>query len=341
MADLSIRCLFIRILALSIGIGAALLPCGVQASDGPDGNRVLVVHSYHETQKGHVVEMDLGIAEAFAGSNADLRYVYMDTKRKNDLAWKRQAGILAAREMDLFRPRVVIAMDDNAQAFFVKDNMNRDNAPAFVFGGVNADISTYGYPRPNVTGVLERPNIKESLDLLLKIKPDIKSVLMISDKSSTTDSFVKYSKTLDLPIKVVGYVQARTLEEWETAIEKYRGLVDAFGVYVLRTIKGKTDGTVSESRLVEILNQKGRLPTVGFFDTAAESGLLCGISVSMKAQGWAAGQMARSILEGRFPEDIPIGPTRNGRIQLNLKTAERLGLAMDWNIISKADVVIK
>ncbi len=51
--------------------------------------------------------------------------------------------------------------------------------------------------------------------------------------------------------------------------------------------------------------------------------------------------MARSILEGRSPEDIPIEPTRNGRIQLNRKTAEQLGLAMDWSIISKADVVIK
>ncbi len=117
--------------------------------------------------------------------------------------------------------------------------------------------------------------------------------------------------------------------------------MDAFGVYVLRTIKGKAGGNVGESRLVEILNQKGMLPTVGFFDTAAASGLLCGISVSMKAEGLAAGQMARSILEGQSPEDLPIEPTRKGRIQLNLKTAEQLGIVMDWNVISKADVVIK
>ena len=334
------KSLFIRVFASCLG-GAVLFSGSVLASGN---NRVLVVHSYHKTQKGHVVEMDQGIAEAFTGANADLRYVYMDTKLRNDDAWKREAGRLATGEMERFLPRVVIAMDDNAQAYFVTMNMHRENAPAFVFGGVNAGIAAYGYPQPNVTGVLERPNIRESLELLLKIKPDVKSVLMISDKSRTTDLFVAYCKTLDLPVRIAGYVQARTLGDWERIIKAYRGKVDGFGVYVLRTVREKAAGksrSVSETRLVEILNQRGRLPTVGFFDTTAESGLLCGISVSMKAQGLAAGQMARSILEGKSPEDFPIEPTRRGRIQLNLKTAEQLGLTMDWSIISKADVVVR
>lgn len=320
-----------------------LLFSGVSLAFDLAEKRVLVVHSYHETQKGHVVEMTQGIEEAFAGSGVEIRYVHMDTKRKIDLAWKKKAGQMAVKAVDEFNPAVVIAMDDNAQTYFVTTVMDRKNAPAFVFGGVNADMSVYGYPRTNVTGVLERPNIQESLDLLLKIRPGIKKILMIADKSRTTDLFNAYCKELDLPVTVVGYVQPLTLEDWEKTVMEYRDKVDAFGVYVLRTIQKEAGNPdlVPEAQLVDVLNQKGGLPTVGFFDTAAASGILCGISVSMKEQGYVAGAMALEILEGKKPSDFIIGPTHRGRIQLNLKTAEALGIDVAYRIISKADVVVK
>jgi ABC-type uncharacterized transport system substrate-binding protein len=312
------------------------------ASPLTSGKRVLVVHSYHETQKGHVVEMTQGIEEAFVGSRVKMKYFHMDTKRHTGLAWKKEAGQMATRVMDAFGPAVVIAMDDNAQAFFVQKNYARKEAPDFVFGGVNADISTYGFPRQNVTGVLERPNIKESLELLQRIVPSIKKILMLSDKSKTTDHFIEYCKTLDLPVEVIAYEQPLTLEEWKANVHKYRNKADAVGVYVSRTVKevgGKTH--VPEAKLIDILTIEGKLPTVGFFDTAATAGVLCGISVSMKEQGYVAGQMARAILEGKTPSDFSIEPTQRGRIQLNLKTAEKLGIEIGWNIITKADLVVK
>ncbi|MCP4119687.1 MAG: hypothetical protein GY737_30655 [Desulfobacteraceae bacterium] len=322
---------------------AASLCMGSGTAVAGEVKRVMVVHSYHETQQGHVVEMTQGIREAFSGFRVNMKFFHMDTKRRTDTAWKIEAGKLAAREMLAFQPHVVIAMDDNAQAFFVKQNMSREKAPFFVFGGVNAEISDYGFPAENVTGVLERPNIKESIELLQKIVPTVKKMVMLSDKSKTTDLFVKYCKTLDLPVEILGYEQPRTLKEWRSVVTKYRDKADAFGLYLLRTIDDDSDPErhVPETELIEFLNAHGKLPTVGFFDTSAKSGLLCGISVSMKEQGYAAARMARAILEGADIADFKIQPTSKGRILLNLKTAERLGIDMDWNIISKADEVVK
>ena len=102
---------------------------------------------------------------------------------------------------------------------------------------------------------------------------------------------------------------------------------------------------IDEGRAVKMADDvaafQGRRPTVGFFDTAAESGLLCGISVSMKEQGYAAGKIARGILGGRRPGDFPVRPTSNGRIQLNLVAAERLGIMIPYHIIRNAVVVVK
>lgn len=321
----------------------ALICMGLGTAVGDEEKKLMVVHSYHEAQQGHVVEMTQGIREAFSGFRVNMKFFHMDTKRRTDPAWKKEAGELATREMLAFQPHVVIAMDDNAQEFFVKQNMSRNGAPAFVFGGVNAEISDYGFPRKNVTGVLERPNIRESIELLQKIVPTVKRIVFLSDKSKTTDLFVKYSKTLDLPVEILGYEQPRTLKEWQSVVTTYRDKADAFGVYLLRTIgdDSNPDHHVPETELIEFLNAHGKLPTVGFFDTAAKSGLLCGISVSMKEQGYAAGLMARALLEGTQIADLKIQPTSKGRILLNLKTAERLGIKIGWNIISRADEVVK
>ena len=307
------------------------------------GKRVMVVHSYHKTQKGHVVEMTQGIDQAFVGFDAVFHHVYMDTKRHPDLAWKKKAGRMALEEMAAFDPEVVIALDDNAQAFFVKEAMSRENAPLFVFSGVNADPSVYDYPRQNVTGVLERPNVAESFDLLLKIDPHIRRVVMLSDRSTTTDFFVNYCRTLDLPVEVAAYVQVSTLAEWKAAIDKYEDQADAFGIYLLRTVRREAGKPVMvpEDELMAELNLRSDLPTVGFFDTAAQAGVLCGISVSMMEQGYEAGRIARGLLEGHSIQDFPMAPTHRGRIQLNLIQAERLHIDLDWKIISKADVVVR
>lgn len=304
--------------------------------------KVLVVHSYHKTQKGHVDEMSEGIEEALRGTRVKIKYFHMDTKRKNNIEWKKEAGDMAMQLVEEFKPHIVITMDDNAQQYFAKYYAGK-KSPIFVFGGVNAEPAKYGFPAKNVTGVIERPNIRESVELLQKIKPGIKKMVMLSDKSPTTDAFKEYAKKLNLPVKVVAYEQAVTFKDWKTMIRKYRNKVDAFGVYVIRTIqRSDSDNThVDETELISYLVNNCKLPSVGFFDTSAKIGILCGISVSMKEQGYAAAKIAREIINGKKPKDFKVVPTTKGRIQLNLKTAEKLGIDIRYNIIRNATVVVK
>jgi ABC-type uncharacterized transport system substrate-binding protein len=306
-------------------------------------SRILVVHSYHEAQENHVVPMNQGIQEALSGMDAEVLYFYMDTKNNNTTEWKVEAGKQAAVRVDSYHPDIVITMDDNAQEYFAKQYVSSHIQPFFVFGGVNADPATYGFPAKNVTGILERPNITESIQLLQKIVPEVKTMVFISDVSPTANSFIQYAKSLDLPVSVIAYEQVTTLDEWKQTLSKYEDKVDAIGLYVLRTVnRSVSEQTmVPEQELVQYLNSSYRMPTVGFFDSAANAGVLCGVSVSMKEQGYATGSIAREILEGKQPEDFALESTRKGRIQINLNTAERLGLQINYNIIKRADVVVR
>ncbi|MBM9615364.1 hypothetical protein JWJ90_13855 [Desulfobulbus rhabdoformis] len=305
--------------------------------------QILVVHSYHKSQAEHVTEMDKGIHEVLPADEYAIHSYYMDTKRHTKESWKLKTGEKAKELVRQLRPDVVLAMDDNAQKYFAKEYVDKPGPPWFVFSGVNKEPEEYGYPAENVTGVLERPNIQESIELLLKIKPDIKRILIMADKSATTDPTINYSKSLSLPVTVVAYRQPLTLQEWQETLEQYHNQVDAIGLYVLRTItRSKTDSTkVSEQELIDIINKSYHLPTVGFFDSAATSGVLCAISVSMHEQGVAAATIAKRILEGKRPAEIPVRPTDQGRIQLNLRTAEQLGIQIPYSIIKRAEVVIR
>jgi len=305
--------------------------------------KVLIVHSYHAEQQEHVVEMTKGIEEALAGVECQLRFFHMDTKRQTGEEWKRAAGQEAKRIVAEFRPDVVIAMDDNAQQYFAKDYVGDPAPPFFVFGGVNDDPGRYGFPAANVTGVLERPNVLESIELLQKILPGANRLLILADKSESTDPLIAYCKTLSLPVTVVAFEQPLTLMEWKAVLDRYRTQVDAVGLYVIRTIaRSDTDPSkVPEQELVRTINEDYKLPTVGFYDSAAASGLLCGVSVSMREQGRAAGQIARELLAGKKPTDIAVKPTDHGRIQLNLRTAEHLGIQIPYAVIKRADVVVR
>ena len=305
--------------------------------------KILVVHSYHQDQQEHVVEMDKGIADSLHDVQCQVRSFYMDTKRKTEEQWKQAAGQQAKTIMEQYRPEVVITMDDNAQKYFAQDYAGKPGPPWFVFSGVNKEPEVYGFPATNVTGVLERPNVLESINLLLKIQPQVKRLLIMADKSATTDPLIAYCKTLSLPVEVVAYEQPLTLTEWKAFLEAYHNRIDAVGLYVLRTIsRSHTDSTkVDEQELVEMINQTYHLPTVGFFDSAAESGVLCAVSVSMREQGEAAGRIAREILAGKRPKDFQVRPSDLGRIQLNLRTAEHLNIQIPYSIIKRAEVVIR
>jgi ABC-type uncharacterized transport system substrate-binding protein len=195
-----------------------------------------------------------------------------------------------------------------------------------------------------VTGTYEIPNVRESFVFAQKLVPSIRKVLMVTDKSLSGDQYFRYVRSLrDLPVEIVAYEQPDTFDQWKKLIENYESRVDAYGLFVMRSIKrSATDAeVVEESEVIEWLNHHSNRPSVGFFDVAAQMGLLCGISVSMKEQGYAAGKIARDLLEGHPIDSIQIEPTKRGRIQLNLREAERLGIEIDYNVIRLADELVK
>ena len=314
---------FTRVILL---IGFALSVCVPAMA----GGKVLLVHSYHEGYSW-VDAITASAKEELEGSVDELEVFYMDTKRKPSEEWKVKSGQMAKEKMADFKPDVVITSDDNAQEYFAKDYAGKDS-PQFVFCGVNAEASKYGFPASNVTGILERPHFIESLTLLKAIDGNINTIAVIGDDSPTTNAMYDYMRTLEekSPVKIVSFDQPSTFAQWQALIQQYQDSVDAIAIIIYHTVKETIGGdSIEPQEVISWTMANNKKPTVGVVDFAIEDGVLCGVVESPKEHGFEAAQIAKQILAGKKASDFPVKTAKKGSVMFNVKTAESLGIEIE------------
>lgn len=144
-------------------------------------------------------------------------------------------------------------------------------------------------------------------------------------------------------LRVVGVEICRTFQEWQRKVEQYRSLADVFSFGPYNALTDETTGNnVSPDEVMAWTTAAIARPTLGFSDIAKSHGMLCGILESGHEQGRLAGEMARQILAtGVAAGAIPVRVNVLGVVMVNLKTAERLGVKIPYEIIEAAGVVLR
>ncbi len=295
----------------------------------PAGDRkVLVVHRYHPEYPWEQ-NISAGIEKGLENSASEVRTLYMDTKRRNDEASKVAAGEKAAELVADWNPNVVIACDDDAQRYFASRYVGR-STPNVVFCAVNGDAATYGYPAPNVTGVLERPYFQETMKFLDILSPGFKRIALISEESITSDLAFRFMTTDGSPFEIASKTKCSDFAQWQKAVMDAQDKAGAIGVYTYHSLKkAGTDENMDPAEVMRWTVASSRLPVVGFLDFAIADGALCGMVESGEEQGLRAGQIARMVLNGRRASEFPIVKTGlHGRKLLNIEAAKAKGIAI-------------
>lgn len=305
--------------------------------------KVLLVQSYHAGYPW-TDSIDEGVKKGLEGTGVELEIFYMDTKRKTSEEWKVEAGKLADKKVEEFKPDVVITGDDNAQAYFAKNYAGKAGAPQFVFCGVNAEASKYGYPAENVTGFLERAHFIETIDLLMQFNPGIKKIAIITDKSPTSDATIDYAKTLKFPVEIVSIDQPVTFAEWKASIQKYQSSVDAVCIYMYHTIKesANSDTSLDPKDIIDWTIANNKKPSFGLLPLGIDDGILTGIVESGIEHGFEAAEIAKQIINNdKKAGDFKISTAKKGEIMYNIKTAEKLGIEIPFNLLEAADKIVE
>lgn len=176
--------------------------------------------------------------------------------------------------------------------------------------------------------------------MLAMINPAIKRVVCISDDSATSDGVIAYIKANKMPLEIVAYEQPVTFSAWKRVVRKYTKdpSVDALLIPLYQTVKSDEGGDrVKPSTVMEWTVKNNSKPVAGLWPFATREGALCAVKVDLKEHGIVAANMALQILNGKKAGEIPIVKNQYGYVILNIRTANRLGVLIPYEIVQAAD----
>lgn len=315
----------------------------VFARDTPSKRTFKILHimSYHMPWKWTEDQL-AGFKAALQDVKTEYKIFQLDTKRNDSDEWKEKVSRHARQLIEIWKPDLVYANDDNAQKYVVKHYVNTD--VPFVFSGVNADPREYGFTGSiNVTGVLEQEHFLESLALLKAIVPTVKKIAVIFDDGATWPAVIQRMKqhlSQINDVEIAYWDKIETFAEYKRRIKFYQGKVDAIALLGIFTYKDAQQHNVPYTDVLKWTAENSPLPDFSFWKDRITYGTLCTVTVSGYEQGLSAGKIARSILVDKTsPAVIPMVPTVKGKAVISLARARKLGISINTSILLTAEVV--
>ncbi len=312
-----------RLLTLLLMISS--MATSVQAADN---KRCLYVNSYHSGYAWSD-KIESAIKTGLAG-HCEITMFQMDTKRNTSAAFGQQKALEAKALIELLKPDVVIASDDNASKYLIAPYYKNANLP-FVFCGINWTAEPYGYPFANATGMIEVSAIKAMLGKARKIIGNVKNVSFIGAKGVRTDEkeFNWMKRTYAREGVVVAAIYAANMAEWEQAYLKAQNS-DLIVLNNHAGIKGW-----NKKRAIKFATLHAGKLTVSTYDFMTPYTMLAMTKIAEEQGEWAA-KVAIRILQGKSAASIPVIANRRFNMFVNLSMLNAADIELPEAILFKA-----
>ncbi|HSW65074.1 MAG TPA: sensor histidine kinase [Dissulfurispiraceae bacterium] len=289
---------------------------------------ILVLNSYHQGYKWTDDETR-GIMEGLAPAEDDIKlYIeYMGTKWSDDPQY---LALLRDTFKHKFRgiPFSVILVTDNDAFDFMR--LYRDEVfgrVPVVFCGVNWFKDEYLHGQTLFTGVNEDADIAATVDVMLKLHPQTRTIFAVMD-STTTGKIIR-ERIQELAPRYQSKVAFRLLEgmDMDEILKTVASAPD--GSLVLLTVfqKDKSGVFFEFSESTMLLSRASRVPVYGLWDFNLGYGIVGGMLTSGSAQGRSAAELALRIIRGESPDALPVLKNSPNKYMFDSLQLTRYGLA--------------
>ena len=298
---------------------------------GPyEGKKILFINSYH---KGYFWSdgETYGLKQALEGTGVNLKIIYMDTKNNSSEEFKEQAGLKVKRFIDGFKPDVVISADDNAFKYVIVPYC-RDGQLPVVFCGINWDISVYGAPYTNTTGMIEVGLYESIYRNLRKFSKGSRTAFLGVDVLSSYKNAEYFNKVVE-----GGFSFEEHVKDFQSWKKKYIELQDKVDILILDTTAGIKGWDDKEAEKFALENTR---IIVGTESESLIRQSLIAVSKVAREQGQYAAKTALRILDGERPRDIPLVNNKKGNLFLNLIFAKKLNVVFTPAMLRSATEII-
>ena len=270
---------------------------------------VLLIHSYH---KGYIWTDDISktIEKNFSSDkNIELTTVYMDTKRIDDPSYLANLAKLYKQQFTNRTFDLIIISDNNAFDFMelYYDSLFK-NVPVLFCGINNYDKNMLDkLTFKNISGVAEEVDIEKNFELISRLHPNLKNLLIINDTSTTgyavkkdlAKIIEKYKKRFNIE-----YTDNLDISDLKIKVSKLEKSNSAI-LFVL-LFKDTTGKYFTHKQSFEEVKKVSEVPIYGLWDFYLNSGIIGGLLTSGISQGETVSKMALDVLNGKDIKDIPI-----------------------------------
>lgn len=332
---------------------AALTAMGIYKLTRP---RILILQSY-DSSYAWTRDVDIGLHRVLdKHTDWSIRWHYMDLKRHPSQAKRDEAGAFARRLIDQWVPKILIAIDDDAQAYAARFYNNSPNI-LIVFAGINGDAAAYGYDKTsNVTGIVERKQLTAIRDAIQnsnlgatvlsskrKNGDELLRLMHLSDQSGSVEDDDRFIRNFDwLPLLFTGSRLVNTYAAWQAAVLSAPNRADVVLLTNYRLLaRSSSDPTlVPAAEVVAWTQANSLLPLIGANSFFVEDGGMLAIGTSGFEQGEVAANMAVRLMDGHTkPTDIAQTETRQFVVSMRAKAlaAHKLTLPKMYELAARAE----
>ena len=197
--------------------------------------------------------------------------------------------------------------------------------------------SVLGAGAKNVTGASMNVPVEQPLRALKQLGPQIKRIGVIYNKARTgylvrEAEAVARDESLTLVAREVA-----SAKEVVPALESLQDGIDALWIVPDETILAQA---VVQQML--LFSYRRKIPVLGLSDRHAQMGALLSLSfASSEDIGRQAGEAARAVLGGKAAGQIPYTTARKTSFIVNLKAAQKLGVEIPRQVVTRATSVIQ
>ena len=299
--------------------------------------KVLVVFSYEEEAPWDIEIRDE--IEKVLSPFADLTYFYMDTKVA--LAGGAAKGAEAFALFQQLKPDGVITVDDNAQSLFVLPYLKNKVTVPIIFCGVNAELEHYGYPTTNISGVLERFHLEESIALSAQLVGEIKTfAFMVKDGPVAKllhEQFVADKERLSLPM--VKFLNPKSIDEAVAMAVAVKDDADLLFLVALWGLTGADETPLTEKEVIPIIAKAFGKATTAVTASAVNAGVLSAVITNAKEHGNRSAAMLLQAMGGVPVNQLPVTRNSHGLRMINISILKQLGITPDPLIFYGAKLV--
>jgi len=275
---------------------------------------VLVLSSYHQeyTWTANIIK---GIQEVFSesGMDVEISYEFLDAKRYAETRAYRSKKTELLKYKYKKRPVDLVLLSDNSAFYFVSEHRSQifPKAPV-VFCGINNYSLKMHKKLPNSTGVMERKDMDETLELMMSLHSNTENIFIISDTTKTGKIDAGLMKSALIKMGKVKFTElSGNKYSLEEMLVRLRKVPDRSLVFFCSFWRDKFNNAYKADEILPMIAEQCRVPVYTHADIFVIGGVTGGIVVNGHNQGILAGKMAIRILKGALPSSIPVESESN------------------------------